>query len=156
MLIPKLLPIVHEPNPILRARSKEIDSAQWEAKELRQLAADMLLTMQKAPGVGLAAPQIGKSIRLIIVERTPEPLVLINPKIVGHSLRTHILEEGCLSVPGKFGLIKRYRTVKVKAQTLDGKPFFMAAKGFLAEIFQHEIDHLNGILYIDKTIKFIS
>ena len=115
----------------------------------------MVLTMKKAPGVGLAAPQIGKSIRLIIVDHTPEPFVLINPKIKKHSLRRDTLEEGCLSVPGKYGLIKRYKSVQVKAQTLDGKPFELEAKGFLAEIFQHEIDHLNGTLYIDKALKFI-
>ena len=153
--MPKLLPIVHEPNPVLRARAKEIDPAKWDPQELEKLAQDMILTMKKAPGVGLAAPQIGKSIRLIIVERTPKPLVLINPKIVGHSLRKHLLEEGCLSVPGKFGLIKRWREVKVRAQLLDGSPFELKAKGFLAEIFQHEIDHLNGTLYIDKATKLL-
>ena len=111
--------------------------------------------MKNAPGVGLAAPQIGQSLRLIIVERAPKPLVLVNPEIVSHSLRRHILEEGCLSVPGKYGLIKRWRSVKVRAQTLDGQPFEITAQGFLAQIFQHEIDHLNGILYIDKAIKFL-
>src|SRR3989338_2472881 len=114
--MPKLLPIVHEPNACLRAQAKEIDLNKFDKDELVKLAADMVLTMKKAPGVGLAAPQIGKSIQLIIVERTPSPLILINPKIVGHSLRKHILEEGCLSVPGKFGLIKRWREVKILTQ----------------------------------------
>ncbi len=153
--MPKLLSIVHEPNSILRTQAKEIDLNKFDKDELVQLAADMVLTMKKAPGVGLAAPQIGKSLQLITVERTPQPLILINPKIVGHSLRKYILEEGCLSVPGKFGLIKRWREVKIRAQTLDGKPFEIKAQGFLAEIFQHEIDHLNGVLYIDKVLKFV-
>ena len=151
----KLLPIVHEPHPVLRRRAAPLVLSNWDRKELYQLAEDMILTMKKAPGVGLAAPQIGKSIQLIIVERTPSPLILINPKIVGHSLRKHILEEGCLSVPGKFGLIKRWREVKVRAQLLDGSPFELKAQGFLAEIFQHEIDHLAGVLYIDKALKFV-
>ncbi len=149
------LKIVTEPDPILRKRAAEIDIAKWDATELHTLAADMVETMKKAPGVGLAAPQIDKSIRLIIVERTPTPLMLINPEIIKHSLRRDTLEEGCLSVPGKYGLIKRYRSVYVKAETLDGKPFEIEAKGFLAQILQHEIDHLNGTLYIDKAAKFI-
>lgn len=148
------LKIITEPNPILRARAKELD-LQFNPSQLVDLARDMVETMKKAPGVGLAAPQIGQSIRLIMVERAPEPLVLINPQIVSHSLRRHTLEEGCLSVPGKYGLVKRYRTVKVRAQTLDGAPFELEAHGFLAQIFQHEIDHLNGILYIDKAVKFL-
>lgn len=167
------LKIVTEPNDILRARAKEIDlqlnpslkiregrvgyehAVHFNKIELEDLAQNMVETMKKAPGVGLAAPQIGQSIRLIVVERTPESLVLINPQIVSHSLRRHTLEEGCLSVPGKYGLVKRYRTVKVRAQTLDGSPITIEAKGFLAQIFQHEIDHLNGILYIDKAVKFL-
>ena len=151
-----LLEIVTEPDSILRKRAEKISIAKWTPNALSILTDDMITTMQKAPGVGLAAPQIGKSIRLIVVERTPEPLVLINPVIIGHSLRKHTLEEGCLSVPGKYGLIKRWREVKVRAQTLDGKTFEINAKGFLAQIFQHEIDHLNGVLYIDKAHKFLS
>ena len=151
--MPKLLPILHEPNVVLRRRADAVVLPNWDLKELLKLAEDMVLTMKKAPGVGLAAPQIGKSIQLIIVERAPEPLILINPKIVGHSLRKHTLEEGCLSVPGKYGLVKRWREVRVRAQTLDGKSLEIKAKGFLAQIFQHEIDHLNGTLYIDKALR---
>lgn len=150
-----MLEIVTEPNPVLRERATEVDIARWKAEDLRALAADMELTMKKAPGVGLAAPQIGKSIRLIVVERTSKTLQLINPEIVGHSLRKQTLEEGCLSVPAKYGLIKRWKSIKVRAQNLDGTPFEIEAKGFLAQIFQHEIDHLNGVLYIDKAVKFL-
>ena len=153
--MPKLLPIVHEPNPVLRRRADALVLSNWDRKELYELAEDMILTMKKAPGVGLAAPQIGKSIRFIVVERMPDPIVLINPEIIEHSFRKDTLEEGCLSVPGKYGLIKRYKTVKVKALTLEGTPVTIEAKGFLAEIFQHEIDHLNGTLYIDKALKFV-
>lgn len=149
------LKILVEPNPILRLHANALVPSNWDKKELHKLAEEMIVTMKEAPGVGLAAPQIGKSIRLIVVERTPKPLVLINPKIVSHSLRKHTLEEGCLSVPGKYGLVKRYRTVKVRGLTLEGTPFEIEAKGLLAQIFQHEIDHLNGILYIDKAVKFL-
>ncbi|MDO8505034.1 MAG: peptide deformylase [bacterium] len=153
--MPKLLPILHEPHPVLRRRAETLVLSNWDKKELYQLAEDMIFTMKKAPGVGLAAPQIGKSIRFIVVERIPDPIVLINPEIIEHSFRKDTLEEGCLSVPGKYGLIKRYKTVKVKALTLEGESFTIEAKGFLAEILQHEIDHLNGVLYIDKAIKFV-
>lgn len=153
--MPKTLPIIHEPDSVLRAHAKKISITKWNPKELHRLAEDMIHTMKKAPGVGLAAPQIGKSLRLIVVEHAPKPLVLINPEIVAHSFRKDALEEGCLSVPGKYGLIKRWREVKVNAYTLEGKPVEIKAKGFLAEIFQHEIDHLNGTLYIDKVIKFL-
>ena len=153
--MPKLLPIVHEPNPVLRRRAEALKVSNWDKTELYKLAEDMILTMKKAPGVGLAAPQIGKSIRFIVVERVPDPMILINPEIIEHSLLKDTLEEGCLSVPGKYGLIKRYKSVKVKALTLEGKTVELSAKGFLAEILQHEIDHLNGILYIDKAIKFV-
>lgn len=153
--MPHTLPILHEPDPVLRQKAAPIDLAQWDVTELRTLAEDMVLTMKKAPGVGLAAPQIGKSVRLIIVERTPKPLILINPEIVKRSLRKQTLEEGCLSVPGAYGIIKRNKYVTVCAQTLDGKPFEIEAKGFLAQIFQHEIDHLNGTLYIDKAITLL-
>lgn len=155
IIMPKLLPILHEPDPILRQRAQEIDLSQWDKNELHQLAEDMVLTMKKAPGVGLAAPQIGKSIRLIVVEYNPEPLALINPEIVKHSILKQTCEEGCLSVPKKYGMIKRYRCVKVRGLTLDGKTFETEARGLLAEIFQHEIDHLNGTLYIDKAMKFL-
>lgn len=153
--MPKILPIVHEPHPVLRKRAAELKLESWDKKDLAELTEDMILTMKEAPGVGLAAPQIGKSIRLIVVERTPEPIVIINPEIIGRSLRKDTLEEGCLSVPGKYGLIKRYKSVKVKGLGLDGKEMIIDAKGFLAEIFQHEIDHLNGTLYIDKAIKIV-
>lgn len=150
-----MLKILAEPNPFLRLRAKEIDPSRCDSQELQTLAQNMIATMKQTPGVGLAAPQIGQSIRLIVVERTPQPLILINPEIVGHSLRKHTLEEGCLSVPGKYGLTKRYRTVKVRGLTLDGAPIELKAKGLLAQIFQHEIDHLNGTLYIDKIVKFL-
>lgn len=153
--MPKLLKILHEPHPILRKKAEPINVKDWNPKKLHQLANDMVFTMKKAPGVGLAAPQIGKSIRLIVVEHSPEPLILINPKIIKHSLRKDTLEEGCLSVPNKYGVVKRYKSVKIKAQNLNGEKVEIEAKGFLAEIFQHEVDHLNGVLYVDKAVKFL-
>ncbi|KKS53591.1 MAG: Peptide deformylase [Parcubacteria group bacterium GW2011_GWC2_45_7] len=153
--MPRILTIIHEPDPILRQRAASIDLSEYDQKDLRGLAEDMVVTMKKAPGVGLAAPQIGKSICLIVVDHTPEPLILINPQLIKHSLRKDILEEGCLSVSGKFGLVKRYKSVKMKALTINGQPFEIEAKGFLAQIFQHEMDHLNGVLFIDKTVKIL-
>lgn len=150
----KILPIVTEPNPVLRTRAAEINLSDWKPGDLDALAEDMILTMKKAPGVGLAAPQIGQSIRLIIVDHEPSPLALINPSIVKKPWRTVRMDEGCLSVPGKFGVIKRSPWVVVSAHYLDGSSFEIRAEGLLAEIFQHEIDHLDGVLYIDKIEKF--
>ncbi|MEK7606984.1 MAG: peptide deformylase [Patescibacteria group bacterium] len=152
----KILPILKEPNEVLRARAAEVNLTEWKREDLEALAADMILTMQKAPGVGLAAPQIGQSIRLIIIEREGEPLALMNPVIIKRPWRKASMDEGCLSVPGKFGIIKRSPWVVVRAQHLDGSPFEIKAEGMLAEIFQHEIDHLDGILYIDKAEKFLN
>lgn len=156
LMTAKILPIVTEPHPVLRAKAKPVNFSEWKTGELASLAEDMKLTMKKAPGVGLAAPQIGRSIRLIIVEHEPEPFALINPEIIKKPWRKVAMDEGCLSVPGKFGVIKRYPWVVVRAQNLDGSPFEIRAEGLLAEIFQHEIDHLDGILYIDKAEKFLN
>lgn len=154
--MPKQLVIVHDPSPVLHTKAKEINIKICDFAKLNRLAQDMILTMKQANGVGLAAPQIGISTRLIVVEYLPEPLVLINPEIIKHSLRKVLLEEGCLSVPGKQGLVKRWTTVKVRAITFkDNKPHEVTieAKGLLAHILQHEIDHTNGILFTDIATK---
>jgi peptide deformylase len=151
----KILNIVHEPNPVLRKVAEAIDFSDWEREDLKKLAIDMVATMKAAPGVGLAAPQIGKSIRLIVVDHTPTPIVMINPEITKRSVAADLLEEGCLSVPEKYGVIKRQRNITVEGLDLDGKELVVEAKGYLAEIFQHEVDHLNGVLYIDRVEKML-
>jgi peptide deformylase len=115
---------------------------------IRQLAADMIDTMQDAKGVGLAAPQVGVSLRVIVVQMPKEePVALINPEIIKKT-GEHEVTEGCLSVPGYFGEVKRAASVTVKGQDCQGRQIRIKASGLLAEALEHEIDHLNGKLYI--------
>ena len=127
-------------------------------KDLKTLIGDMIETMRIAPGVGLAAPQIGVSKRVIVIEfgdeydeDIPDQLfVLVNPEIIHKSDETVAGIEGCLSVPGLVGEVERAQAVTVTGQSPDGKNIKIRAQGWLARIFQHEIDHVNGILYTDR------
>jgi peptide deformylase len=119
---------------------------------LRQLAADMAETMYQAPGVGLAATQINVHERLIVIdvsETKNELLVLINPEIVWASVELKVWEEGCLSVPGFYDNVERPASVRVRALNLDGESFELEADGLLAVCIQHEIDHLDGKVFVD-------
>lgn len=143
-----ILPLVFHPDDRLRKRSVEI--AATEISALQQLAEDMMVTMEADQGIGLAAPQIGKNIRLIIVSTKDGPAAMINPVITKKSLRQEWGEEGCLSIPGTFGEVKRYRHVNCTFLDLNGQTKVAEADGLLARVIQHEIDHLDGILFIDK------
>ena len=145
------LEIITLPDPILRKASVSVERVD---EELRKLADDMLETMYAAPGVGLAAVQVGVPRRLIVLdtaedEAPPRPLVLVNPQIValGAEMRTH--EEGCLSIPDERIEIERPALVTVRFLDRDGKQQELTAEGLLATAMQHEIDHLNGKLIID-------
>lgn len=149
-----LLPIVKEGDPRLRQKSIKIRQAD---DSLRQLAADMHETMDAAPGVGLAAPQIGVNRRLIVVhkpadEEDPDDkdvrLTILNPEIV-RKAGDDVDLEGCLSIPGWIGEVRRAWKVTVKGQDLDNKDIRIKAEGYLARILQHEIDHLDGVLFVD-------
>lgn len=144
----KILPLVFHPDQRLRELSVEID--QNTIPDLVSLASDMSETMIIDKGIGLAAPQIGQNIRLIIVSTKSGPQVMFNPKIVKKSLRQEWGEEGCLSIPGVFGNVKRYRTVECFFLDTKGQEQIAEAEGLLARVIQHEIDHLDGILFIDK------
>ncbi|HVL22880.1 MAG TPA: peptide deformylase [Thermomicrobiales bacterium] len=150
-----LLEIVLEGDPVLRQKAKKLHRVD---EGVRKLAADMFETMLDAPGVGLAAPQIGKSIRLIVVhlpegydkEGDPEVnLTLVNPEII-KSIGSQTGPEGCLSIPGWAGDVERFAQVTVKAIDLDNRPMRIKAQGHLAVVLQHEIDHLDGILFPDR------
>ncbi len=150
-----VLDIVTFPEPSLRLKSKHVTNFD---KDLQTLIDNMFETMRAAPGVGLAAPQIGESLRLVVVEYTddedenakPKKYALINPEIVKRSEETVTAVEGCLSLPGLAGVVERHEAVTVKAKNRFGKPLKIEAEGWLARIFQHEIDHLDGVLYIDR------
>jgi peptide deformylase len=144
----KLLDIVTHPAKSLRERSAEIDPK--ELKNMRELIADMKLTMEKKDGVGLAAPQIGNNIRMIVISTKDGPLAMINPVLKNLSFFKEWGEEGCLSVPGKYGQVKRHRSLKCEYLDDQGNKKAMQATGLMARILQHEVDHLDGVLFIDK------
>lgn len=145
-----VLEITKEPTKILRERAKEIDPKEMTTSQMQQLVLDMKETMFAANGIGIAAPQVGKGIRLIIVLGPEGPITVFNPCITKKSLRGLISEEGCLSVPKKYGTVKRYRTLTIKGFNEHGEKFTAKVGDMTAIIFQHEIDHLNGTLFIDK------
>lgn len=146
----KIYPILTNPNPILRQKSATLDLAKFPEEELSRLCRDMTETMLKADGVGLAAPQIGKNIRLITINTADGPICLLNPKITKKSIRKEWGEEGCLSVPEVFGEVRRHRQITCSFVNQDRVAVVLKAEGLLARVIQHEIDHLDGILFIDK------
>jgi len=142
-----LLKIYAGAAPVLRRKAKPIRKVD---ARLRTLAADMLETMREAPGVGLAAPQVGLSERIIVVEYEDRRYALVNPEIAWRSDETEIGEEGCLSLPTLYGDVERASKVRVKGLDLDSKRVTIEAEGWLARIFQHEVDHLDGVLFTDR------
>jgi len=143
-----ILPILTYPNPLLKKKAEKIKDPR--NPEIKELIFDMLETLEQNNGLGLAAPQVGKSIRLCIIKFNGKTYIFINPKIKSKSWKKEILEEGCLSFPGKFMPIKRSRKVKVEALDRKGEKIKIEAEGLLARAMQHEIDHLDGILFIDR------
>jgi len=144
--------IIQYPNPILRQKCEKIKNPTDSA--IQQLILDMIKTMRANDGAGLAAPQVGKNIQLCVMEVDNEIFTLINPEIKNLSGKDLFIEEGCLSFPGKFLPIKRCEKIKVKAYDNSGKKQIIRARGLLARVFQHEIDHLNGELFIDKAVEY--
>jgi len=137
-------------DPVLRTEAEPVESVD---AELRRLAADMFETMYAEEGVGLAAPQVGISKRLIVIDAQSEdvkPFALVNPEVVESSEDTDRGEEGCLSVPGVKELVERPLRVTVEATDLEGRSVRMEAEGLLGRILQHEVDHLDGILFFDR------
>ena len=147
--------IITHPHNTLRRKARKITDF---GPNFQQLVDDMVETMRDAPGVGLAAPQINLPMRLIVVEfgdeedeTKPAKLYMVaNPEITRSARETSFGVEGCLSIPGILGEVERPTEVTIKGQNRRGQPLKIKAKGWLARIFQHEIDHLNGVLFIDK------
>ena len=147
--------ILTEPDPFLRQKSIKVDQVN---KEIRSLMDDMLETMYNAPGIGLAAIQIGVPKRVIVMDLSREdekktPLYFVNPEIITNSNNDAAYEEGCLSVPGQFAEINRPDKCKIKYLDYDGNKKILDAEGLLATCIQHEMDHLEGILFIDYLSK---
>lgn len=144
-------PLVILPDPLLRQVSKPIES--FDA-DLRKFSADMLETMYDAPGIGLAAIQIGAPVQMLVIDLAKEdepkaPQVYINPRVLWSSDERNVYEEGCLSIPDYYAEVERPKQVRVSYVDIDGKAHEVEADGLLATCLQHEIDHLNGILFID-------
>ena len=142
-----ILPICHLPDkPGLRRKAKKVSRID---SSIQRLIDDMVETMQQACGAGLAAPQVGVPLRVIVLQMPDEePIAIINPEIVKRAGEQEVTE-GCLSIPGYFGEIKRSDSVTVKGQNRQGKAIRIKATGLVAEALEHEIDHLNGVLYVD-------
>ncbi|MCP1167085.1 peptide deformylase [Limimaricola litoreus] len=147
-----LRPILIHPDPRLKTLAEPVPAI---TDEIRRLADDMLETMYDAPGIGLAAPQIGKLSRLLVMDATKEdegaarPMVLVNPKVTWESESRSVYEEGCLSIPEQFADVERPAEVEVEWLGLDGKTHSERFDGLWATCVQHEIDHLDGWLFID-------
>lgn len=154
------LEIVKLPNPILRQKMRPVTKFDGE---LQELIDEMIVAMRQANGVGLAAPQVNHNLQLSVIETLPkyddneqeipnsrQLFVIANPEIVWHSRSMVDGVEGCLSIPGYVGEVERHEAIRVRAQDRHGKKIKLRLTGWTARIFQHEIDHLNGVLYIDK------
>ena len=133
--------------PVLHQKAKPVQRID---ATLRKLLDDMVETMRDAPGVGLAAPQIGMLLRVAVVEYEEQLYKVVNPEITWVSEERDVAEEGCLSIPDFVGSVERFTAIRVRAKDEKGKLHTIEAAGWLARIFQHEIDHLDGILYTDR------
>ncbi len=157
--------IVTLPEPVLRRKARPVTVFDGT---LQTLIEDMVETMRQAPGVGLAAPQVGVLERLIVVEYAepkaegddeskpkpkPKLYIVLNPEIVKLSPETELGIEGCLSIPGLVGEVERHTAIQIKGLNRRGQPMKVRAQGWLARIFQHEIDHLNGVLFPDRATR---
>lgn len=148
-----LLPIITIPNPVLKEIARPIETI---SAAIKQQAADMIETMYEAPGIGLAANQVGQLNRMFVMDvhyrkdpATRNPIVMMNPEIVWRSEELSVMEEGCLSIPQQYAEVERPRTVRVKYIDLDGQFQEMEGSDLTSHCIQHELDHLNGVLFID-------
>ncbi len=145
------LPILITPHPALRRKARPVGPGDDET--VRALVPRMFAAMYDAPGIGLAAPQVGVGLRLVVVDLMPDdqpnPLTLINPQIIAASEERAVREEGCLSVPGQYADVSRPAQVKLRYHDIEGVRHEIEAEGLLAACLQHEVDHLDGILFVD-------
>lgn len=148
---PAIMPILITPHPSLRTKARPVAPADMDT--VRALVPRMFETMYDAPGIGLAAPQVGVGLRLVVIDlmtnNTPAPLTLVNPKIMAVSEDWATREEGCLSLPGQYADVSRPARVTVRYHDLDGAQRDLEADGLLAACLQHELDHLDGVLFVD-------
>ena len=146
-----MLKIITYPNKILRDKSQKVTD--FASSKISKLIPEMMEAMHVKDGVGLAAPQIGQNIRLVVICFEEKEYIMINPKITKKSVLKDWGEEGCLSLPGKYGEVRRHKRVTVKFQNEGGKWETIKTGGLFARIIQHEVDHLDGVLFIDRAKK---
>ena len=154
LITPKLLTVLTDPNPFLRKVVNDVKDP--STPEIRQLIEDMKLTMVEEKGIGLAAIQVGVDARVIVIETKDGVIAFVNPVIVKRADETELAEEGCLSVPGAYAPVRRSTSIVVESVDMEGNKIIHDAVGLFARVIQHEIDHLNGILFIDKIEEFSS
>ena len=149
-------PVLKNPHPSLRQKSMAVDLGNLKDQATQDFIDELMLTMKDERGIGIAAPQVGRHDRIIIVENQGASAVFVNPKIISKSWRKMDSEEGCLSVPDVWGMVRRHRAVAVRGFDRFGEPMEVKAEGLASCVFQHEIDHLDGILFIDRMTRKIS
>ena len=147
-------PILKNPDITLRTPSKKVVLEDINSARIQTLIDDLMETMKIENGIGIAAPQIGIHEQIIIVDDGHEPVALINPNIISRSSAMIDFEEGCLSIPGVYGIVQRHKNVEVEAFDRQGNPVLIKGEGLLSVVLQHETDHLEGILFIDKVVRY--
>ena len=157
----KQLKVIELGNPTLRVKAKEVSLKELGSKEFKKFAKDLVFACDKKNGMGIAAPQVGVSKRVFVVWSSPnkrykkapkmEPLVVVNPKITKFSKAEKKDFEGCLSIPGIRGLVKRSKEIEIEFLNIEGEKRKEKFNDFVARIFQHEYDHLNGIVFLDRS-----
>jgi peptide deformylase len=148
-----ILKILTIPNPILRKKSKDISLKEIKTRNFSRVISDLEKTMLATDGAGLAAPQIGKNIRLAVINSKDGAFCIINPKIVNKSWAKELDQEGCLSIPGIFGKVKRHKKITLTFLNPRGEIVKQTVQGLMARVIQHEVDHLDGVLFIDKAME---
>jgi peptide deformylase len=156
--MPKQLPVLINPHPTLRQISDKINPEEINHPDFQELLADMKETMVKKDGAGLAAPQIGKNIRVVVIHHDDKIYFMVNPKITKRSWAKDIEEEGCLSVLDKkgeiiYGRVERHKKVNCAYLDEKGRTKKISADKIMSRVIQHELDHLDGVLFIDKLVK---
>jgi peptide deformylase len=150
-MIDTSLKIIKYPDDFLRKKTREVSD--FKDAKIQHLILGMAKTMETEKGIGLAAPQVGSDFRICLARVDNTLYALVNPEIKSYSRTREIFEEGCLSFPGKFFPVERPIRVKIRARDINGKRIKIKADGLLARVLQHEIDHLDGVLIIDRAIK---
>jgi peptide deformylase len=146
----KVMKIIRHPDPALRKKSKPLEAKKITDSTMQDFCLCMEKTMLEKDGIGLAAPQVGKNIRLVVINTKEGPIAMFNPKFIKKSWTKETSEEGCLSVPDVFGQVSRHQKINLEFTDKTGRKISLEASGLMARVIQHEVDHLDGILFIDK------